>query len=86
LSLDKLIPEDYLVRVTDLRGDRIDLGRLGMAKVQLKSTMRTASDPADLTKLYLYGYLNQICSLRTLELKAGSCFLGRTAGKRSVTD
>lgn len=67
VSLDELIPEDHLVRVIDLWVDRVDVGRLGFAKAQPKGTGRPPYDPADLLKLYLYGYLNQIRSSRKLE-------------------
>jgi transposase len=67
VSLDEWIPEDHLVRVIDLWVDRADVGRLGFAKAQPKGTGRPPYDPADLLKLYLYGYLNQIRSSRKLE-------------------
>lgn len=67
VSLDELIPEDHLVRVIDLWVDRADVARLGFAKAQPKGTGRPPYDPADLLKLYLYGYLNQIRSSRKLE-------------------
>lgn len=67
LSLDELIPEDHLVRVIDLWVDRIQLDKLGFAKAQPKATGRPPYDPADLLRLYLYGYLNQIRSSRKLE-------------------
>lgn len=71
VSLDELIADDHLVRVIDLWVDRIDVGRLGFAKAQPKQTGRPPYDPADLLKLYLYGYLNQIRSSRKLEREAG---------------
>jgi transposase len=67
VSLDELIPEDHLIRVIDLWVDRVDVARLGFAKAQPKGTGRPPYDPADLLKLYLYGYLNQIRSSRKLE-------------------
>ena len=67
VSLDELIPEDHLVRVIDLWVDRADVVRLGFSKAQPKGTGRPPYDPADLLKLYLYGYLNQIRSSRKLE-------------------
>lgn len=67
VALDELIPEDHLVRVIDLWVDRVDVARLGFAKAQPKGTGRPPYDPADLLKLYLYGYLNQIRSSRKLE-------------------
>ena len=67
VSLDELIPEDHLVRVIDLWVERVDVVRLGFAKAQPKGTGRPPYDPADLLKLYLYGYLNQIRSSGKLE-------------------
>lgn len=67
VSLDELIPEEHLVRVIDLWVERVDVARLGFAKAQPKGTGRPPYDPADLLKLYLYGYLNQIRSSRKLE-------------------
>ncbi len=67
VSLDELIPEDHLVRVIDLWVDRVDVARLGFTKAAPKATGRPPYDPADLLKLYLYGYLNQIRSSRKLE-------------------
>jgi len=67
VSLDELIPAGHLVRVIDLWVDRIDIVRLGFAKAQPKGTGRPPYDPADLLKLYLYGYLNQNRSSRKLE-------------------
>lgn len=66
-SLDDLVPETHLVRVIDLWVGKLDLVRLGFAKSQPKETGRPPYDPADLLKLYLYGYLNQIRSSRKLE-------------------
>lgn len=51
----------------DLWVDRIDVAKLGFAKAQPKGRGRRFYDPADLLKLYLYGYLNQIRSSRKLE-------------------
>jgi transposase len=67
VSLDELIPQDHLVRVIDLWVDRVDVAQLGFAKAQPKGIGRPPYDPADLLKLYLYGYLNQLRSSRKLE-------------------
>ncbi|ERY35645.1 hypothetical protein Q067_02280 [Pseudomonas aeruginosa BL13] len=56
ISLEELIPEDHLVRVIDLYVAKLDLGQLGFEKTQPKATGRSAYDPADQLKLYLYGY------------------------------
>lgn len=39
-ALDELIPEDHLVRVIDLWVDRVDIGRLGLARAQPKRVGR----------------------------------------------
>ncbi len=70
VSLDELIGDDHLVRVIDLWVDRVEVGRLGFARAQPKHTGRPPYDPADLLKLYLYGYLNQVRSSRKLEREA----------------
>ncbi|MCB6574978.1 transposase, partial [Phascolarctobacterium faecium] len=38
-------------------------------RVQAKSTGRPGYDPADLLKLYIYGYLNRVRSSRRLEVE-----------------
>ncbi len=65
--LDELIPEDHLVRVIEAYVARLDLCALGFAKAQPRSTGRPSYDPADLLKLYLYGYFQRIRSSRRLE-------------------
>ncbi|RJG08617.1 IS1182 family transposase [Pseudomonas cavernicola] len=67
VSLEELIPDDHLVRVIDAYVARLDLKLLGFAKATPKSTGRPAYDPADLLKLYLYGYFHRIRSSRRLE-------------------
>jgi transposase len=65
--LDELVPEDHAVRVIDAFVAGLDLGRLGFEKAQPAATGRPPYDPADLLRLYLYGYLNQVRSSRRLE-------------------
>lgn len=65
--LDELIDVDNPVRVIDAFVDRQDLRGLGFAKAQSEATGRPPYDPADLLKLYLYGYLHRIRSSRPLE-------------------
>lgn len=64
--------EDYVgpdnpVRFIDAFVDGLDLGALGFARVKAKATGRPGYDPADMLKLYLYGYLNRVRSSRRLE-------------------
>lgn len=67
VSLDELVPAEHLVRVIELWVGALDMARLGFAKAEPAATGRPPYDPADLVKLYLYGYLNQIRSSRRLE-------------------
>jgi len=67
VSLEDLIPDDHLVRVIDAYVGRLDLKYLGFDKATPKATGRPAYDPADLLKLYLYGYFQRIRSSRRLE-------------------
>lgn len=66
-SLDELVPEDHPVRVIEAYVGLLDLGELGFERARPAATGRPAYDPADLLKLYLYGYLNRVRSSRRLE-------------------
>ncbi|MBZ5877312.1 transposase, partial [Chromohalobacter israelensis] len=66
-SLDDLIPDDHLVRVIDLYVDSLDLDALGFERARPAATGRPGYHPADMLRLYLYGYLQQIRSSRRLE-------------------
>jgi transposase len=64
--------EDYVaaenpVRFLDAFVGTQDLNALGFAKALCADTGRPPYDPADLLKLYLYGYLHRIRSSRLLE-------------------
>ncbi len=67
VSLDEWVPEEHLVRVIEAYVARLDLQRLGFSKAQASKVGRPAYDPADLLKLYLYGYFQRIRSSRRLE-------------------
>ena len=67
VSLDELVPNDHLVRVVAAYVERLPLESLGFAKAVAKATGRPPYDPADMLKLYLYGYLHRIRSSRRLE-------------------
>ncbi|NJD89752.1 MAG: IS1182 family transposase [Betaproteobacteria bacterium] len=67
VSLDDLIPEDHLVRVIEAFVGALDLGDLGFERAEPSAMGRPSYDPADLLKLYLYGYMNRIRSSRRLE-------------------
>jgi len=66
-SIEDLVPEDHLVRVIDAYIARLDLQMLGFDKARPKATGRPPYNPADLLKLYVYGYFFQIRSSRRLE-------------------
>lgn len=64
--------EDYvgavsMVRVIDAWVERLDVFELGFRKSAVKGTGRPPYDPADLLRLYLYGYQQRIRSSRALE-------------------
>src|SRR5271170_1123001 len=70
-----LLPEavdDYVgsgnpVRFIEAFVDGLDLVAAGFARVHAKPTGRPGYAPADLLKLYIYGYLNRVRSSRRLE-------------------
>ena len=65
--MEELVPEDHLVRVIEAYVARLDLQALGFSKVKPLKTGRPGYVPADLLKLYLYGYFQRIRSSRRLE-------------------
>ena len=65
--LDELIEPEAQVRVVDLFVNGIDLRELGFTKAVPASEGRPPYNPADLLKLYIYGYLHQVRSSRRLE-------------------
>ena len=66
-SLGDYVHPDNIVRVIDAFVNMLDLVELEFAKAQPLSTGCKPYNPADLLKLYLYGYLNQVRSTRRLE-------------------
>lgn len=67
LSLDELIPADHPVRVIAAYVDSLALNTLGFFKAVAKATGRPPHDPADMLKLYVYGYLHRVRSSHRLE-------------------
>jgi transposase len=67
VSLDELVPLDHFCRVIDALVGSLGFLQLGFSKAQPATTGRPAYDPADLLKLYLSGYLQQVRSSRRLE-------------------
>src|SRR6202140_5505300 len=76
----RLLPariEDYVEPDNPVRAIGSFVGALNLAKLGFRHADRGVEvgqppyDPADLLKLYLYGYINQIRSSRRLEREAG---------------
>jgi transposase/IS5 family transposase len=66
-SLEEMISQDNTVRVIDLFADSLDLNQMGFRYATPKAVGRKPYNPADLLKLYLYGYFNGIRTSRKLE-------------------
>ena len=70
-ALDEYITEDNPAHFLDVFVDTLDFGGLGFRHAVLQETGRPPYHPADLLKLYVYGYLNRIRSSRRLETESG---------------
>jgi len=68
--LDDYIPADHPVRFIDAYVDQLNLDKLGFVRANAAQTGRPGYDPADMLKLYVYGYMNGVCSSRKLEREA----------------
>src|ERR1700741_4702866 len=66
-SLDDYVGPENPVRFIEAVVDGLDLAASGFVRVEPKETGRPGYRPADLLKLYIYGYLNRIRSSRRLE-------------------
>ncbi|MBR0597315.1 transposase [Clostridiales bacterium BAD-6] len=55
--IEDYISEDNPVRVIDAFVDSLDLSYLGFSHSSLCDTGRPPYDPADMLKLYIYGYM-----------------------------
>ncbi len=66
-AIDDYVGCDNPVRFIDAFVDELDLASAGFSRVQAKVRGRPGYDPADLLKLYIYGYLNRVRSSRRLE-------------------
>src|SRR5208282_2620386 len=66
-SVADYIGPDNPVRFVEAFVDQLDLQEAGFYRVEPKETGRPGYDPADLLKLYIYGYLNRVRSSRRLE-------------------
>ncbi|WP_395734278.1 transposase [Prosthecobacter sp.] len=68
--LDDYVAAEAAVRFIDAYAESLDFKALGFERCTAKGTGRPPYHPADLLKLYLYGYLNRIRSSRRLEAEA----------------
>ena len=66
-SLDEYVDCDNPCRVIDAFVNRLDLEAFGFKYANTKNTGRHPFNPADMLKLYMYGYQNKIRSSRRLE-------------------
>src|SRR5215204_7787583 len=66
-SLDDYVAAENPVRFIEAFVDSLDLAAVGFARIQPKAIGRPGYAPADLLKLYIYGYLNRTRSSRRLE-------------------
>lgn len=66
-SIEDYVEADAPVRVIDAFVNSLNMVQLGFDKAVTAKTGCKPYDPADLLRLYLYGYLNQITSTRKLE-------------------
>src|SRR6202044_2772932 len=66
-SLDEYVGAENPVRFIDAFVEGLDLAEAGFARVTSQQTGRPGYAPADLLKLYIYGYLNRVRSSRRLE-------------------
>lgn len=65
--VEDYVGPDALVRVVDAFIDSLELGDLGFARSVAAATGRPGYSPGDMLRLYIWGYLNQVCSSRHLE-------------------
>jgi transposase len=70
-ALDDYIAQDNPTRFIEAFVVSLDLVDLGFARATPAAAGRPGYDPADLLKLYIYGYLNRVRPSRTLEREAG---------------
>ena len=69
-AVDDYVGADNPVRFIDAFVDELDLSAAGFVRVAAKATGRPGYGPADLLKLYIYGYLNRVRSSRRLEMES----------------
>jgi transposase len=69
-AVDDYVGADNPVRFVDAFVDELDLAAAGFSRVEAKATGRPGYAPADLLKLYIYGYLSRVRSSRRLEMES----------------
>ena len=68
--IEDYVERDNPVRAIDGYVEALDLAKHGFGHAERGVGVGQPYDPADLLKLYLYGYLNQVRSSRRLEREA----------------
>ncbi|WP_234706857.1 IS1182 family transposase [Ensifer aridi] len=68
-AVDDYVGLDNPVRFIDAFVDGLDLDEADFRRAQANTKGRPGYDPADLLKLYIYGYLNRVRSSRRLEVE-----------------
>ena len=63
-AVDDYVGPDNPARFIDVFVDSLDLEKAGFQRVRPNDKGRPSYDPADLLKLYIYGYLNRVRSSR----------------------
>ena len=66
-AIDELIDSNNPVRFIDVFVNQLEMVEFGFKDVRKNTNGRPPYHPADLLKLYIYGYLNRIRSSRALE-------------------
>lgn len=66
-AIDDYVSDDNPVRFIEAFVNNLDLKQLGFSRTTPADTGRPAYSPADLLKLYIYGYINRLRSSRLLE-------------------
>ena len=66
-AIDDYVTDDNPVRFIEAFVDNLDLSNLGFSRATPAHTGRPAYSPADLLKLYIYGYINRTRSSSSLE-------------------
>jgi transposase len=68
-AVDDYVGPDNPVRFIEAFVDGLDLAAADFERVAAKETGRPGFDPADMLKLYIYGYINRVRSSRRLEAR-----------------